>query len=260
MLLAEKVESQEELDRAMEAGYQLFQGYYFSRPVVISKETVQIAMVTYSRLWKEITKPNPDFGRLAEIIRLDINLSYKFLVRVNSLRYYRGRQIATVEQALVHLGMEEVKRWTLAILFQDIHRGRNESAKSALVRAVFADRLASMLGLGKGRDDPYMAGLFSNMDGSMQGGLRELLTHINVSDEAKEAILERTGRLGELLNFIEDYESENLEAMSAYLRRNGLEDREISPVYLDAVRYAEQMFDFPADAPPASPAALMGRT
>lgn len=259
VLLAEKVESEGELDRAVAAGYQLFQGYYFSRPVVISKETAQIAVVTYSRLWNEITKPSPDFGRLAEIIRLDVNLSYKFLVRVNSLQYYRGRQIATVEQALVHLGMEEIKRWTLSILLQDIHQGRNETAKTALVRAVFMDRLAAMLDIRKGRDDSYMVGLFSNMDGSLKSGLRELLEHINVSEDAKNAILYRKGALGELLSFVEDYERENLESLSAYLRRNGLEDRELSPIYLDAVCYADQMFDHPVDAPTVSPAALMGR-
>lgn len=259
VLLAEKVENEGELDRAVSAGYRLFQGYYFSRPVVISKETAQIAMMTYSRLWNEITKPNPDFCRLSEIIRLDVHLSYKFLVRVNSLQYYRGRQIATVEQALVHLGMEEIKRWTLSILLQDIHQGRNEAAKSALVRAVFMDRLAAILDIRKGRDDAYMVGLFSNMDGSLQNGLLELLEQINVSEDAKDAILYRKGRLGELLAFVEDYETERMEPLFSYLQRNGLEDREISPIYLNAVRYAEQMFDLPVDAPPASPAALIGR-
>lgn len=257
VLLAEKVETKAELDRAAAAGYQLFQGYYFSRPVVISKETAQIAMATYSRLWKEISKPNPDFSRLAEIIRLDVNLSYKFLMRVNSLQYYRGRKIDTVYQALVLLGMEEVRRWTLSILLQDIHKGRDEAAKNALIRAVFADRLAEMQGVKHGRDDPYLAGLFSTMDGSMQTGLPELLEQVNVSESVKEAILHRGGSLGEILAFIEDYESENLEALSAYLQRKGLAHREILPVYLQAVRYADQMFDLRADAQLASPAALI---
>lgn len=259
VMLAEKIESEEELDRAIAAGYKLFQGYYFSRPVVISKETVQIAVATYSRLWNEIAKPNPDFGRLAEIIRLDVNLSYKFLMRVNSLKYYRGRQIATIEQALIHLGMEEVKRWTLSILLQDIHQGRNETAKNALVRAVFTQRLADMLGICKGRDDAYMAGLFSSVDSAMQSGLHELLERINVSQEAKDAILDRKGRLGELLVFVEDYEMENLESLSQFLRRNGLENQEISPIYLGAVRYADQMFEPLVEVPSPSPNTLMGK-
>lgn len=180
MLLAEKVETKAELDRAAAAGYQLFQGYYFSRPVVISKETAQIAMATYSRLWKEISKPNPDFSRLAEL------------------------------QGVKH-----------------------------------------------GRDDPYLAGLFSTMDGSMQTGLPELLEQVNVSESVKEAVLHRGGSLGEILTFIEDYESENPVALSAYLQRKGLAHREILPVYLQAVRYADQMFDLRADAQLASPAALI---
>lgn len=91
----------------------------------------------------------------------------------------------------------------------------------------------------------------------MQTGLPELLEQVNVSESVKEAILHRDGSLGEILAFIEDYESENLEALSAYLQRKGLAHREILPVYLQAVRYADQMFDLRADAQLASPAALI---
>lgn len=150
-----------------------------------------------------------------------------------------------------------IRRRTLPILLQDIHKGRGEVAKSALIRAVFADRLTERPGVKHGRDGPYLAGLFSTMDGSMQTGLPELLEQVNVSESAKEAILHRGGSLGEILTFIEDYESENPVALSAYLQRKGLAHREILPVYLQAVRYADQMFDLRADAQLASPAALI---
>lgn len=150
-----------------------------------------------------------------------------------------------------------IRRRTLPILLQDIHKGRGEVAKSALIRAVFADRLTERPGVKQGRDGPYLAGPFSTMDGSMQTGLPELLEQVNVSKEVKEAILHRSGYLGEILAFIEDYESENLEALPAYLQQKGLARRGILPVFLQAVRYAGQMFDLRADAQLASPAALI---
>ena len=35
-LLAEKVDSREQADRCLDLGYELFQGYYFARPSVIT--------------------------------------------------------------------------------------------------------------------------------------------------------------------------------------------------------------------------------
>ena len=86
ILLAEKIETEEEQKWAVDNGYSLLQGYYYSKPVLLSKEKTEIALTTYMRLLKEFSKPDTDFTKLAEIIMMDVNLSYKFLMRVNTLQ------------------------------------------------------------------------------------------------------------------------------------------------------------------------------
>ena len=57
----------------MDNGYSLLQGYYYSKPVLLSKEKTEIALTTYMRLLKEFSKPDTDFTKLAEIIMMDVN-------------------------------------------------------------------------------------------------------------------------------------------------------------------------------------------
>lgn len=248
LLLAEKIETEEEKDWAVENGYSLLQGYYFSRPVILSKAKTEIALATYIRLLREFDRPDFDFGRLADIILMDVNLSYKFLVRVNTLQFYRGNRVKTVKQSLIRMGFLEVRRWTLAILIRDVFGEKdNDSAKRALVRGVFTEKLVDLLKWEEAEEEAYMLGMFSCMDTSMKEIIAELLSQIKISQSARDALINRKGRMGELLDFVENYEQGKMEFLPQFLKKYSLEDTGISLIYFEAVKYAEVMFDTRTD-------------
>lgn len=66
LLLAEKVETEAVIIRAKRMKYQLFQGYYFSKPTMLSQETVEIALGSYLRLWREINNPKSVLNSCSE--------------------------------------------------------------------------------------------------------------------------------------------------------------------------------------------------
>jgi len=58
-LLAEKVETQEEMKQAREFGYTYFQGFFFCKPVMVEGKDIPGSKLTYQQLLKPF--PNPCF-------------------------------------------------------------------------------------------------------------------------------------------------------------------------------------------------------
>lgn len=244
ILLAEKVETQEEQNWALKNGYSLMQGYYFSRPVLLSKDKTEIALATYMRLLKEFSSPDPDFDRLADIILMDVNLSYKFLLRVNTLQYGGKYRVDSIKQCLVRMGLEEVRRWALAILLRDVFgKKENEAAKRALIRGVFLEKLVGLMRLEYLAEEAYMVGMFSTIDISVRDNLEGLLERIKISRESREALFGRNGTLGQCLDFMENYENGRWENADAFLEKFRLKRERITLMYFEAVKYAETMFE-----------------
>jgi hypothetical protein len=78
-MLAEKVETKEEFQRARKLGYHYFQGYFFARPVVVSRREIPGVKLTYLRILREIHQPELAFRELESVIQCDVSLASKLL-------------------------------------------------------------------------------------------------------------------------------------------------------------------------------------
>src|SRR5580698_2513970 len=72
-MLAEKVETHEEFEWARRAGYDLFQGYFFARPVVMRSQQIPAVKIACLRLLREVRREDLDFPRLELLIRGDVS-------------------------------------------------------------------------------------------------------------------------------------------------------------------------------------------
>ncbi|WP_277987835.1 EAL domain-containing protein [Metabacillus sp. cB07] len=75
--LAEKVETHDEYEQAVRDGYDYFQGYFFSKPVVLSSYDIPIYIQAYLQILHELSKTEPDIDTITEQIEQDLSLSYK---------------------------------------------------------------------------------------------------------------------------------------------------------------------------------------
>ena len=78
-LLAEKTETRQEFQEALEMGFAYFQGYFFSKPEIISGKDIPGYKLHYLRILKEICREKIDFQSLQEIIERDPPLCLKIL-------------------------------------------------------------------------------------------------------------------------------------------------------------------------------------
>lgn len=243
-LLAEKIETEEELNRAQAMGYGLFQGFYFSKPVIVSKTTTQLASSTYLRMLKEINKPCADFDSMANIICTDVNMTYKFLAKINTLSYYRGHRVESIRHALVRIGLLEIKRWMTIILMHDIMDSDKsaEPAKQALTRAVFAESIAKTIGRQDLSDEAYMTGLLSMIDTIMDDTMENLLSKLCMPDSVKSALSGRKCLLRSILEFVTAYDAGQWKKLDWFLDTYPQCRNSVSTLYLNATKYSEEAF------------------
>lgn len=243
VLLAEKIESEEDFNSAVDMGYTLFQGYYFSRPVPFSKPVTQIASATCSLLWEEIRRPCPNFHRLADIILKDVDLMYKFISKANSLIYYRGNRVTDIHNALVRMGIIEIRHWVIMIIVNDITgNGNSERTKLALMRGTFAEKIASKIGGKTRKEEAYLAGMFSVIETDMKSDLFMLLDKLMVPSQVSDALLGKSGLLTDLLHFVYAYEAGDWEQVCGFVTALGLNEKWVVKQYMDSINYAEQTF------------------
>lgn len=242
-LVAERIETEDDYINAMRDGYTLFQGYYFSKPIMISKDSLCIASSSYSRLWEEISKGNPEFDALEEIIKLDVGLTYKLLSLMNTSIYYRGTEINSVKQALVRLGIVETQRWIMLLFLRDMTGEDNdEFAKSSLFRATFMEKIITKLDYKYMRHDAYMTGLLSLIDNILEEDILSILDSLGLSEIIKTAFINKEGVLYDSLECVKEYELSNWDIVEKFNENYNLDKETIFSIYLESLRYADAMF------------------
>src|SRR5260370_12932399 len=83
-LIAEKIETSEEFQRAIIDGYHYFQGYFFSRPSIIHGREIPPNQAMYIQLLSAISRSPSDLGEIERPVMAEASLCYRGLRMVNS--------------------------------------------------------------------------------------------------------------------------------------------------------------------------------
>jgi EAL and modified HD-GYP domain-containing signal transduction protein len=233
--LAEKIETYKDLKEAKKFNYDYYQGFYFTKPDIVSGKKLEPFKLSYISILDELEKYNPDFRKIEKTIKQDLSMSYSLLRLVNSAAY--GYDINSIRQGIVLLGVDKLKKWSLLYSFKNLSNNKPDILlKTALIRAYFAESIAKYLAID---DDLFILGMFSLIDAYLDRNLEEILNQISMKSEFKEALLSGEGKLGEVIKLIETYEKSNW---------NGLKEFSLKPEvlfkdYLNAIEKAEEIFE-----------------
>ena len=101
---------------------------------------------------------------LANIINLDISLSYKLLRLINSAFFGLKKEVESTKQAIMLLGLSKIKTWVSLLGLSGIDDKPKELRVVAMTRAKMCELLAKYY---KGQPETFFAaGLFSTLDAS----------------------------------------------------------------------------------------------
>lgn len=206
-LLAEKVETKEDVQEATSLGCQLLQGYYFSKPVMMKKKSMEISSVSYQKLSKELTAADIDLNNIAWVVNSDAHMTFKLLKRMNTLQYYRGNSITSIKHALVLMGNDEVRRWIMLILLRDMSNTKSdELIRAALIRAFMCEKMTREIGRQELAPAAYSTGMLSILSNNAQN-LEELLNSIQIPVLVRDALSGKDTLLKRLLEIAISYET-----------------------------------------------------
>ncbi|GAB4333063.1 MAG: HDOD domain-containing protein [Calditrichia bacterium] len=242
--LAEKVETREEFEEALELDYQYFQGYFFSKPTIVSAKEVPGFKITYLQLLKEVTSPLADFAKIEQLVKQDVSLPYKLLRLINSSFFGLPRQIESIRQALVMLGLKEIRKWISVISLGSLGKDKPEELIiSSLVRARFGELMAKKISRQNQADEFFLTGLFSNMEVLMERPMKEVISRVSVSESVELALLGERNSLRNALDCCIAIEKAEWEAVDELSEMIGADSQQAATAYLEALSWADSIFN-----------------
>lgn len=242
-VLAEKVETREDFNEALEAGFTYFQGYFFCRPEIVSQRAIPAIKQNYLRFLQEVNRPEIDSRRLEPIIRQDVALTVKLLRYLNSVSFGLKSEITSIQQALVILGEQAMRRWASLIALTCIgHDKPAELVIISLIRGRFCELVGPLMKSGRAGDDFFLMGMLSAIDALVDHPLADLLVEMPISLEIKGALLGSQTPLGRLFAMVRAYERGEWESVSRLCAELGIDETRIPGIYSQSVEWADGVF------------------
>ncbi|BCN24444.1 EAL and HDOD domain-containing protein [Vibrio alfacsensis] len=239
--LAEKVETYEEFEKAMDAGFDLFQGYFFSKPEMIQKKRLNPGFLTLVQLCKEIADKPIDFNEIERLFSTDVTLSYKLLTFVNS-GYTLTTKITSFRQALIYLGEERLRRFISLVAIASVHEDKPDSLYSlAVQRARMCELLYSEININSDPGQAFLTGMFSLLDSLLDQPLVNVIDDIPVKEDIKLALIKRQGVLGCLLSMIIAYEKADWETTETYCRKLKLTEAQLAKAFGQSAAWTQEL-------------------
>ena len=205
-LLAEKLETPDELEWAMAAGFELFQGYTIERPQVVHASALPPSVASHVQLAAAMLTEDVDFDELERVLRREPGLVLHVL-QLASAGAARGlrREVQTVREALVLLGTVRIRQWVALTLLSGRPGAGTDGLATALVRARTCELLAESRQLG----DPefaFTAGLMSALDLLLGVPLDEVAETFDLPAPVVAAAFRHEGPVGALVAEVTAYQ------------------------------------------------------
>lgn len=232
-LLAEKVETQAKYVFCRDLGFDLFQGYFFSKPQVVSGRKIPPSRLAMLRLMTELQRVDIDLAKLEEIIQTDVNLSVKLLRQINSSFYSLLSEVKSIRQAIIYLGLQHIRNWACIVSMGSISDKPQELMAMALIRGKMCEIMSNSDDYEQ-RGMFFTVGLFSMLDSILDVPMKEVLNTLPLTEEVNVALLHRKGLLGVTLSCVEAYERASWDEVVAC----GFKQELVKRAYLDALDWA----------------------
>lgn len=240
--LAEKVETREDYSRAVQLGYDYFQGYFFCKPAMLYSKEVASLNVNLYNILKELNTIDPSFSRIASIIQGDLGLSIKLLKLANSVYFGSRSEIKSILHALSFIGANEMYQWISIMLLRDYTNIENaELIRLSFIRAKFMELLSRELQPAEDPSDYFFTGMFSLIDILLNQSMDQVLKGLPLPTKVKMALRGQDNAQHRLLECVIAYETSNLSdtGNEEIIRR--IEPKKLITHYVDSIKWMNSL-------------------
>jgi c-di-GMP-related signal transduction protein len=232
-LLAEKIETNDELLEARALGYAWFQGFFFCRPSTISAREIPGNKLNCLRLLHLVASPDFSYDAVEELLKTDPALVYKLLRYLNSWLVAVRGEIHSIREAIALLGEKEFRRWisVLAVVAMASDKP-HELIRTALTRAFFCEVLAKSLPAAAEpstkSSDLFLMGLLSVTDAILDRPMEQVLASLPIAPEVRVALCGGANQYRDAYDLMLACERADWSALSAAATRLGVDESAVA--------------------------------
>ena len=230
-ILAERVENKEMYHLCKEAGADLFQGYYFAKPEVVTGKKLSVAKIHLLELLEKVVDESLHLDDLVKVIEKDVGLSINVLKLAKQYKTTTMPDFSSLKEVMTLFGLKRVQSWATMISMTALDDVFPEVFNLARLRAIFMRNIALKENL-PGVDGFYLAGLFSMIDVVLGQYLEQALDNIPLNEKIKNGLLSGEGDIGRLLEIAKSFELNNAD-----------EYQDFALLYLEAIKEVNKISD-----------------
>jgi len=239
-LIAEKVETFEELNEALEMGFSYFQGYFFCKPQILREKDVPPIKSNLLDIIAELNNRDFCIKTLQNLIERDVGVSYKLLRHLNSPYYRTLCEINSVRHAIVLLGERSIRQFLSVIIMSGLSSDKpDELTRNSIIRAKFCQQLGNTGGIRPNPSELFTLGLFSHIDAILDNNMEKILKSLPLTDRIKHALMEQDSDLRDYLELVICYERGNWSDVIKSASSLNISPDKISKIYIDALHWAD---------------------
>jgi c-di-GMP-related signal transduction protein len=244
-LLAEKVETQEDVQRGIAMGYRYFQGYFFCRPEMHEGRTIPPHKLNYLRILQIANRPDVDIDELAGAIKQEASLVYRLLRYLNSPIFAFRTKVVSIAHAITLIGERGVRKWISMVSLAAMSEGKpRELVVVPLIRARFCELIAAISRLKARADELFLMGLLSTIDAILDTPMSAVLADIPVLNEIKEALLGQRGEFRDIYEIASNYETGTWEPLHKAVERARVKEELVPELFMKSLDWANQLISF----------------
>lgn len=236
--LAEKVETQQQHDFCRQIGVELFQGYFLERPQLVYGKKINNSSEIALQIVAQMRESNINIDDLCNSISRDTKLSYQILKIINSPLCRLPRKVNSLKEAVIFLGLEQIKKWAMAVALSSNSKQPRELFRIILQRARTCELYATSMRY----EDPesfFTVGLFSSIDAVMLADKQWLIEKLDLAQDINNAILKEEGIKGKVLNLVQAMEKGNWQVTHSISDEERIE---LFSAHENAISWTHQLF------------------
>ncbi len=246
-LVAEKIETQEEFQMAMDEGFALFQGYFFCHPQVFAKQKAPANGANYLSLLSALSSEHFNIVQMTDLVKTEVTICYQLLRLVNSAAFGVGHEVHSIQDALLLVGEEQFRKLVInAIATETCRHHADELLIHVLQRARFLELMAPYTR--ERAPEQYLFGLLSRMDVLLGMPLQDVVDLLPLRREMKAALSGTPNAVGLGLRLLESYEEGDWSACAEKASALHLTEAGLSHLYEQSLQWAERAADIDSRA------------
>ncbi len=239
-LIAEKVETEKDVETAWAEGCTFFQGHFFCRPIMVAPRSIPQNHLVYIRLLAELTREPANLDEIEQLTMSEPSICYRLLRLVNSALYALPTPVESIRNAVMMVGDDEFRKLVTVALTNVASSSKAKAAtRVALERAKFCELLAPVLK--ESSSMLYLLGMLSLMDVILNMPMRQVVELLPLHPRIKAALVGERSSLRVAIDLVHAREKGGWIETTSIQESIGLAGVVAARLHAEAIQWADKV-------------------